>query len=144
LPFTGIHDHTLDAKNRLTIPARFRPDLAQGIVLTKGFEPCLQLYPKAEYEQLAESALVGVNPFSPQGRELRRHLYGNTLPGELDSAGRVMLPGPFAEYASVSKEVTVVGSGQYLEIWDKTAWREYDTGLIGRAADHIASVGHPG
>ena len=145
MPFHGIHDHSLDAKNRLTIPARFRPELqrSSGVVLAKGFEPCLLLSPAEVYEDLAENALAGLNRMSPQARELRRHFYGNTLPGDLDSAGRVMLPPPFMEYAGIKKECVIVGAGDTLEIWDRNTWREYDSELIPRAAEHIANVGHP-
>ena len=143
MPFHGIHDHTLDAKNRLTVPARFRAELSAGVVLAKGFETCLQVYPAATYDEIARTAMAGVNPLSPQARELNRHLYGNTLPGELDSAGRIMLPAPFLQYAGISKEAVVIGAGHCLEIWDRAAWHAYDTDLIPRAADHIANVGHP-
>ena len=142
MAFRGIHDHSLDAKNRLTVPARFRAELAGPIVLGKGFERCLQVFPEKVYESIAEAALAGVNPLSPQARDLNRHLYGNSMPTELDSAGRIMLPGPFLAHAAISKEAVIVGAGQWLEIWDRATWQEYDTGLIGRAADHIASVGH--
>ena len=144
MPFHGNHDHSLDAKNRLTVPARFRPELGHGIVLAKGFETCLQAYPAAEYDRIARAALEGVNPLSPRARELHRHLYGNTLPTELDSAGRIMLPAPFLQHAGISRDVVVIGAGFCLEIWDRVTWRQYDAGLIERAADHIASVGDPG
>jgi len=143
LPFHGIHDHTLDAKNRLTVPARFRPELAGGVVLAKGFETCLQVYPAATYDRIASAALAGVNPLGPEARALSRHLYGNTLPTELDSAGRIMLPPPFLQYAGISKDAVVIGAGHCLEIWDRDTWQTYDADLIPRAAEHIATVGHP-
>ena len=144
MPFHGIHDHSLDAKNRLTVPARFRPELqTSGVVLAKNFEPCLLLSPAAVYAEMAESAMAGLGRMSPQARDLRRHFYGNTLPGELDSAGRVMLPGPFMEYAGIVKDCVIVGAGDWLEIWDRATWRDYDAGLIPRAAEHIESIGHP-
>ena len=144
MPFHGISTHTLDAKNRLTVPARYRSELAGGVVLAKGFETCLQVYPERHYEQIAAAALAGVNPLSPQARDLKRHLYGNTLPTDLDAAGRIMLPAPFLEYAGLSREVVIMGAGDCLEIWDRSAHRDLDAGLIPRAADHIASIGHPG
>jgi MraZ protein len=141
--FQGIHDHTLDSKNRLTVPAKARPELAAGMTLTKGFERCLQLWPAAEYERITRDALAGLNPFGPEARDLKRHLYGNTITTELDSAGRIMLPGPFLQYAGITKDVVVVGSGDCLELWDRESWHAYDTDLISRAADHIAGIGHP-
>ena len=143
MAFHGIHDHSLDSKNRLTIPVRFRAELSGGAVLGKGFETCLQLYPQATYQRIAEQAMASVNPLSPQARDLNRHLFGNTQPTELDSAGRIMVPSPFADYAGIDKDCVVIGSGAYLEIWDRKTWKDYDAGLIPRAADHIAQVGHP-
>ena len=143
MAFTGNHDHTLDAKNRLTLPARFRSDLAGEVVLAKGFERCLQVMPAKLYSQLVERALAGVNPLGPEARDLQRHLYGNAIEMELDSAGRINLPQTFLGYAGITKDVVIVGSGQWLEVWDRASWQSYDTDLIGRAAEHIASVGHP-
>ena len=141
--FQGIHDHTLDAKSRLTIPARIRRDLAGGLVLAKGFETCLQVYPEDVYAPIVQGALAGMNPLGPEARQLRRHLYGNSLNMELDSAGRIMLPGPFLAHAGIDKDVVVVGAGECLEIWDRSTWQDYDRGLIASAAEHIASSGHP-
>ncbi len=142
LPFHGIHDHTLDAKNRLTVPARARTQLAGGVSLTKGFERCLQIWPAEDYDRITRQALGSMNPLGPEARELKRHLYGNTVSTELDSAGRIMLPPPFASYAGIGKEVVVIGAGECLELWDREAWSSYDADLIPRAAEHIASVGH--
>ena len=113
------------------------------MVLAKGFETCLQIYPAATYDSIAQQAMAGVNPLSPQARDLSRHLYGNTLPTELDSAGRIMLPQPFLNYAGITKEAVVIGAGPCLEVWDRAGWQAYDSDLIPRAADHIANVGHP-
>ena len=143
MPFHGIHDHTLDAKNRLTVPARFRAELSGGVVLAKGFETCLQVYPAATYDQIARTALAGVNPLSPQARDLSRHLYGNTFPGELDSAGRIMIPPPFLQYGGISKDAVVIGAGDCLEIWDRATWHTHDAELTQLAPDLTAALGHP-
>lgn len=143
LPFSGNHDHSLDAKNRLTVPAKARAQLSGGVSLTKGFDKCLQVWPAQDYEQLTQQALSGLNPFAPETRELKRHFFGNTIQTELDSAGRIMLPPDFMAYAGISKEVRVVGAMDCLELWDRSAWTSHDTDLIARAADHIANVGNP-
>jgi len=143
LPFQGNHDHSLDAKNRLTVPAKSRPELAGGVTLAKGFERCLQIWPQAAYEEVTRQALQGLNPLGPEARELKRHLFGNAIFTELDSAGRIGLPPNFLAYAGIKKDVVVIGSGDCLELWARDAWDAYDADLIQRAADHIASVGHP-
>jgi MraZ protein len=143
LPFQGNHDHSLDAKNRLTVPAKSRADLAGGVSLVKGFEQCLQVWPQPDYDRVAQQALAGINPLSPQARDLKRHLYGNAMATELDSAGRIGIPAGFLAHAGITKDVVVVGAGEYLEIWDRETWQSFDADLIARAADHIASIGHP-
>jgi MraZ protein len=140
--FRGIHDHSLDAKNRLTVPSKFRAQLAGPIVLGKGLEPCLQVFPEAAFDQIAEAALAGVNPFSEQARELDRYFFGSFTPAELDSAGRIMLPKEFMEYAGITKDAKVVGAGRRLEIWDRARWQQYDAKLIPRANEHIERVGN--
>ena len=143
MPFHGIHDHTLDAKNRLTIPARSRAQLADGVTLAIGFEPCLQVWPVAEHGELVKQALSGLNPFSAEARELKRFFFANTVATELDSAGRIAVPPEFAGHDGITKDVKVVGVGECLELWDADRWGGHNTDLITRAADHIQSIGHP-
>ena len=143
MPFHGIHDHTLDAKNRLTIPARSRAQLADGVTLAIGFEDCLQVWPAADHAELVKQALSGLNPFSEQARELKRFFFANTVATELDSAGRIAVPPEFAGHAGIKKDVTVVGAGECLELWDSGTWASHNSALKSRAADHIQSIGHP-
>jgi MraZ protein len=143
LAFTGTFEHNLDAKNRLTIPSKFRTALSGGVYLTRGVERCVSLYPAETYELMAQSALQGINPLSTQGRELRRVLYASALETELDSAGRVMLGQRFLEHAGIGREVVITGVGECLELWDRSAWEAYDTDLTARAPDLTESLGHP-
>jgi MraZ protein len=143
LAFTGTFEHNLDAKNRLTIPSKFRTALSGGVYLTRGVETCVSLYPAETYEQMAQSALQGINPLSTQGRELRRVLYASALETELDSAGRVMLGQKLLEHAGIDREVVITGVGECLELWDRSAWEAYDTDLTARAPDLTESLGHP-
>jgi MraZ protein len=143
LAFTGTFDHNLDAKNRLTIPSKFRAALAGGVYLVRGVERCISVYPTETYEQIAAQTLQGINPLSPKGRELRRMLYANASETELDSAGRVMLGQKFLEHAGIGREVVVTGVGECLELWDRSAWEAYDTDLTARAPDLTESLGHP-
>jgi MraZ protein len=143
LAFHGTFEHSLDAKNRLTIPAKFRAALAGKVFLVRGVDPCISLYPERTYTDLTQSALAGLNPFSPQARELKRMLYGNANDTELDTAGRVMLTPRQLEHAGIGREVVITGAGDCLELWDRSAWEAYDRDLSQRAPDLTASLGHP-
>jgi MraZ protein len=143
LAFTGTFEHNLDAKNRLTIPSKFRTALSGGVYLVRGVEKCVSLYPAQTYEQIAQQTLQGINPLSTQGRELRRVLYANALETELDSAGRVMLGPKFLGHAGIDREVVVTGVGECLELWDRSAWADYDSDLSARAPELTESLGHP-
>ena len=143
MAFTGTFEHNLDAKNRLTIPSKFRTALSGGVYLVRGVEKCVSLYPAETYEAIAQEALKGINPLSTQGRELRRVLYASALETELDSAGRVMLGPKFLEHAGIDREVVITGVGECLELWDRSGWEDYDTDLSARAPDLTESLGHP-
>jgi MraZ protein len=143
LAFTGTFEHNLDAKNRLTVPSKFRTALSGGVVLSRGVEKCLSLYPQTTYTEIAQQALEGINPLSPRGRELRRMLYSTALETELDSAGRVMLTPKFLGHAGIDREVVITGVGECLELWDRSTWEAYDTDLTARAPDLTESLGHP-
>jgi len=143
LSFHGIHDHSLDAKNRLTVPAKARAQLAGGVTVSVGLaDPCLQVWPVEAHAALVQRVLASLVPFSKQEQELKRffHAYSETM--ELDSAGRINVPPKLARHAGIEREVTVVGAGDCLELWDPASWND-DTGLVERAAEHIQSIGHP-
>jgi transcriptional regulator MraZ len=143
LAFHGTFEHTLDAKNRLTVPAKFRAALAGKVFLVRGPDPCISLYPEATYAGLTEAALEGMNPFSTQARELKRLFHSTATDTELDSAGRVMLTPRQLEHAGIDREVVITGAGDCLELWDRSSWEEYDRDLSQRAPDLTASLGHP-
>ncbi len=144
ITFHGTFDHTLDAKNRLTVPSRFRSTLAGTVFLVKGAEPCLSLYPAETYNAMAQEALAGMNSLSTRKREFSRLFYANAMSVELDGAGRIMLPSRFMEHAGIgSREVVVAGAGECLELWDRATWESYDADLAQRAPDLTASLGHP-
>jgi transcriptional regulator MraZ len=144
LAFHGTFDHTLDAKNRLTVPSKFRAALAGKVFLVKGADPCISVYPDATYTAISSAALSGMNPLSSQARELSRFFYANAMESELDGAGRIMLPARFMEHAGIAaREVIVAGAGDCLELWDRASWEAYDSDLTKRAPDLTASLGHP-
>ena len=143
MAFRGTYEFSLDAKNRLTIPAKQRAALAEGVVLAKGLEPCVAVWRPEDYDAWVAQVLAGVNPGSRQARDLQRYFQSNSLETELDSAGRVMLPSFLLEHGSLRKDVVVLGVGTSMEIWDRAAWNEHNAALSASAADLTESLGHP-
>lgn len=144
LALQGTHHHSLDAKNRLTVPAKARPDLAGGVTIVKApAAPCLQIWPEAEYERVASESLQGVSPLDPRAQRKRRLVYANTTAAELDAAGRIGFSQEYLDHAGLGKEVRLVGVGLWLEVWDPVAWDRYQAELNEHAEDDLSSFGHP-
>ena len=141
-PFRGTFDHTLDAKNRLTVPARYRATLAEGVVLAMpvDLKPCVGVWRPQDYESYTARALADLPPLSSRLTELERFFYGSSHDSELDAAGRIMVPGFLGEHASLRKEVVVVGAGDRMELWDRAAWSEHRTTLLSGVAEVTARV----
>jgi MraZ protein len=143
LAFHGTFEHSLDAKKRLTIPAKFRAALAGGVFLVQGPDPCISLYPASTYERLTEAALEGMNPLSGRAKELKRLFHAWATDTELDSAGRVMLTPRHLAHAKIDREVVVTGAGDCLELWARSGWEAYDSDLASRATELTEALGHP-
>jgi len=148
LIFRGTFEHALDAKHRLTVPAKFRAALAGGVVLAvspetaPGTPRSVAMWTPDAYETFTHGALAGLNPLSPQGRELRRLLFANSYDTELDSANRVMIPPTLMQYADLDKDVVVAGVGECLEVWDRTTYAAYNEGVLARFPEIVASFDH--
>jgi MraZ protein len=120
----GEFEHTIDDKNRLTLPARFRQAFADGVVVTRGIDPCLAVYPRTDWQQFVEAELGGLNPFSREARQMSRYLFSAAAETELDRQGRITLPSALSRYAKLGREVVVAGVQNHLEVWSRAAWRE--------------------
>jgi MraZ protein len=131
----GEYEHTIDDKNRLTLPAKFRQAFADGVVLARGLEPCLTAYPRSEWEATVESRLRELDPLQREGRLMHRYFFSGAAEAELDKQGRVMIPGSLAEHARLGKEVVVAGIRDHLEIWDRASWRDHLAEIEGSAED---------
>jgi MraZ protein len=141
--FRGTFDFTLDAKNRLTVPAKFRAALADGVVLARGAERCVEIWPPADFEGQTKTALQRLNPMSLERREVNRRMFAATHDTELDSAGRVQMPPKLLEYARLGRDVTVIGAGDWLEVWDRDAWAAYDEASPDRINELTTGLEHP-
>jgi len=122
--FLGTHSPRLDDKGRLILPAKFRDQLAPGLVLTKGQERCLYVFTNAEFERLHER-LRQAPMASKQARDYLRVLLSGAYDEQPDKQGRITIPSQLRTYANLDRDCTVIGAGSRVEIWDATAWDTY-------------------
>jgi MraZ protein len=147
IAFRGTFEHTLDAKHRLTVPAKFRAALAGGVVLAASSETAadaprgIALWTPEGYDAYASAALAGVNPLSPRARELKRFFYNYSHETELDAANRVMIPPTLMAYAGLKKDVVVTGSGECVEVFDRAKYSAYSDDVLTRVPEIAASLG---
>lgn len=122
--FLGTYEPRLDDKGRLILPAKFRDQLESGVVITRGQERCLYVFPRAEFEnmhaQLAKAPLT-----SKQVRDYTRVLLSGASDEIPDKQGRITIPGILRQYAGLERELSVIGAGSKVEIWDSQAWNAY-------------------
>jgi MraZ protein len=131
----GEYEHTIDDKNRLTLPARFRQDFADGIVVTRGMDGCLFAYTRADWERLVANRLDLLDPLSQEGRRMQRFFFSGATEADLDKQGRVGLPAALLGHAKLARDVVVAGVNDHLEIWDRDAWRRELAEVEGSAED---------
>ncbi|HZQ04047.1 MAG TPA: division/cell wall cluster transcriptional repressor MraZ [Gaiellaceae bacterium] len=132
----GQHEHSLDDKNRLTLPARLREQLGDRVVVTAGLDGCLNAYSEAEWERQV-LRIRELDPLSRESRMMQRYFFANAVTGDLDKQGRIVLPASLLEQAGIERDVTVAGVYDHLEIWDRARWREHRSELEG-SAEHVA------
>ncbi len=141
--FLGEFEHTIDDKGRVAIPARFREELGERFVLTRGFEQCLQAFPRSMWENLSEK--VDRLPIgSPQARNMRRILFSPAAEVEIDRQGRILIPQGLREYAGLAEEVLITGMNTYFELWSGERWRTLQDELSGSGAaiaEQMAELG---
>ena len=131
----GEYEHTIDDKNRLTLPARFRGAFAEGIVVTRGMDGCLNAYAPADWATVVEARLASLHPLSKEGRRMHRFFFSGASDGVLDRQGRVSLPAALIEHAKLGRDVVVAGVNDHLEIWDRAAWQRELVEVEGSAED---------
>jgi len=120
----GEYTHNLDPKKRLSIPARFRKELGDGAVLTRGLDGCLWLFPQAQWGVLAER-IASLPMAQADSRSFSRLLLSGASEVQFDSLGRILVPEYLKSYAALKREVVIAGVHTRLELWDKGAWTSY-------------------
>lgn len=122
--FLGTHHPRLDDKGRLILPAKFRAELAEGLVITKGQERCLYVFPQAEFERIAEAvrhASVTQKPL----RDRTRLFFAGAEDAVPDRQGRITIPPPLRDYAGLTRDCVVNGRNTHVEVWDAARWAAY-------------------
>lgn len=122
--FLGTHEPRLDEKGRLILPAKFREELASGLVITKGQERCLYVFPADEFAQITQQ--LRQTPLTAKSaRDYMRVMFAGAHDEIPDKQGRVTIPASLRSYASLAKECVVIGANTRVEIWDAAAWQSY-------------------
>lgn len=116
----GQYEPSIDPKNRINFPARFREILGESFILTVGLDDCIAVYSMEEWDNLNRK--IAQLPMS-KGRGIKRYFFSNAVTAEPDKQGRILLPPHLREYAHLEKDVIVVGVSDHAEIWDKAHWQ---------------------
>ncbi len=122
--FMGEYHHNIDEKNRLIIPSKFRDDLGDSFVVTRGIENCLFVYPKEEWEKIVNK-LTDIPFTKKDARVFMRFFLSGATTSEFDKQGRVNITSPLIDYANINKECVIIGAGDRLEIWALEAWNNF-------------------
>lgn len=137
--FTSEYECKLDAKGRLVLPSRIKAQLPEGgqeLVIRRGFEQCLILYPMVEFKKVF-SKISGLSEFNEEYRKLQRNFFSGTVTVELDSNGRLLIPKSMLTYATVDKDAILVGMGNKVEIWNPSIYEKHqisDPGELSKLA----------
>ena len=115
----GEFNHSVDAKNRMFIPAKYREELGETFVITKSVDKCLTVYTLPEWEKLKEK--LDAMP-ATKSRQIKRFIFANADDAHCDAQGRVLISAPLREYAGITGNAVVIGVGSYLEIWAEEEW----------------------
>ena len=137
--FLGEFEHSIDDKGRVAVPARFREELAEGIILTRGFETCLQAFPRATWEVLRQS-VSSLSIGTAEARDLRRLLFSGAAEVEVDRQGRILISQNLRESAKLREQVVMVGMDTYFEIWASDTWQNVLNTLSNSSSELAAQL----
>jgi MraZ protein len=124
LAFRGLHEHSLDAKDRLTIPSKLRAQLAEGVVIAASLDRCVEIHPASGFESYAAELKSKLNPLGKDARLLRRRINYRAQDEQIDTAGRVKIPKLLLEHGALEGTCVIVGADTHLEVWNPERWAE--------------------
>lgn len=122
----GEYHHSIDNKGRMIVPSKFRDDLGEMFIITRGLDQCLFGYPLSEWS-LIEEKLKGLPLTKKDARAFTRFFFSGATESELDKQGRINIPAPLLTYAKLEKECVILGVSNRIEIWSKPIWEDYFT-----------------
>lgn len=125
--FLGEYEHTIDAKGRMAVPAKFRAQMDRGAVISKGMGTCLSVYTRERWDEKSAELVAGKT--SEELRDFERRIYPSASEVELDAQGRMNIPAKLRGYARLESEATVAGVRDHFEIWDRATWQAYQDRL---------------
>ena len=141
--FIGEYQYSLDEKKRLSIPAKFRQQLKRKVIITRGLDGCLFLYPEREWKKLAER--LGKLPLGrADARGFQRIMLSGAMEVTLDNLGRILIPDYLKKYADLKKRVVIVGLYNHIELWNDRRWEEYQKKSereVGNMAERLSQLG---
>jgi MraZ protein len=135
--FIGTYEHTIDAKSRLTLPARFREGMGEGVVLARGLDGNVAVYPRETWTMTVEARISALDPLSREARELRRFFFSGAAESNVDRQGRILVPAVLTRHAGLERDVIVAGNYDHLELWQPAAWEQHLHAVEG-SAEHAA------
>ncbi|HBM81810.1 MAG: division/cell wall cluster transcriptional repressor MraZ [Clostridiales bacterium] len=140
--FIGEYQHSIDSKNRIIVPSKFRDELGEKFVITKGLDSCLYAYPMGEWANL-EQKLKALPLTSKDARAFVRFIFSGASDCELDKQGRFVIPANLLEYANIKKDVVTIGVATRFEIWSRENWEQYNNSNIDfdEIADKMSQLG---
>ncbi len=138
--FLGEYLHTFDAKNRISVPSKFRKDLGRVVVVTHGLDHCLYLYSRKAWEKEAQAYAAEVNGISTR-RGLARLFLAGSFEVEVDKIGRVLIPENLKTYASLGEKAIITGVADRVELWEESAWKAYIASVERDAEAYVEELG---
>ena len=123
--FEGTYQNSIDSKNRMIIPSKYRDELGESCVLTKGTDKCLYIYTTSDWDDFRKK-LSELPAFDENNRKMRRHFYSNANTCEFDKQGRIVVPQELREYAMIERDLVTFGVGDKIEVWSKPVWENED------------------
>jgi MraZ protein len=134
----GQYTHTIDDKNRLSLPAKFRQEMGKTVIITPGLDSCLFVFTTKQWEKISESLSVGESSMlQADNRSFNRYLLGGAVEVEVDAVGRMLVPGHLRDRAKLGDKVVFIGVRDRVEIWNEDVWKAY-AAEVERKADALA------